>query len=108
MIVEINGYKEFNKYLVNKSNNIIIVYVYTEDIWCNKLNHILFPIFKENNNGNVIFLRVNADLQSNNDVLSKTDVTNFPIIRLYKDGNMFQEIYCTYPNISTIIKSLIN
>ena len=108
MIVEINGYKEFNKYLVNKSNNIIIVNIYTQESWCIKLNQILFPIFKDNNNGNVIFLTVNADLQSNTEVLSKTDVTNYPIVRLYKEGTMFQEIYSTYPNISTIIKSLIN
>jgi hypothetical protein len=108
MIVDINGYKEFNKYIVNKSNNIIITYIYTREVWCEKLNNTLFPIFKENNNGNVIFLKVDADVQANHEVLSKTDVTNYPIVRLYKEGNMFQEIYCTYPNISSIIKSLIN
>jgi thioredoxin-like negative regulator of GroEL len=108
MIVDINGYKEFNKYIVNKINNIIIVYFYTQESWCSNLNHILFPIFKDNNNGNVIFLTVNVDLHANHEILAKTDVTNYPIVRLYKEGNMFQEIYCTYPNISSIIKSLIN
>ena len=107
MFVDINGYKEFNKYLVNKSNNIIIVYIYTNESWCCRLNDTLLPVFKDNNNGNVIFLTVNSDLPVNQEILSKTDVTNFPIIRLYKEGSMFQEIYATYPNISSIIKSLI-
>ena len=46
--------------------------------------------------------------KSNQKLIDTEDITNYPIIRLYKQGNLFQEIYATYQNIDEIVNSLMN
>ena len=46
--------------------------------------------------------------KSNQSLIDSEDITNYPIIRLYKAGKMFQEIYVTHNNIEEIVLSLMN
>ena len=62
----------------------------------------------ENNNGNITILMVDFYKKSNQKLIDTEDITNYPIIRLYKQGNLFQEIYATYQNIDEIVNSLMN
>jgi len=102
----INGSKSFYRYM--KRDSIVLVYFYVDDFWNMDLSKRLFSVFEENNNGNITILLVDFYKKSNQSLVDSEDITNYPIIRLYKAGKMFQEIYVTHKNIDEIVLSLMN
>jgi len=102
----INGSKSFYRYM--KRDSIVLAYFYVDDFWNMDLSKRLFSVFEENNNGNITILLVDFYKKSNQSLVDSEDITNYPIIRLYKAGKMFQEIYVTHKNIDEIVLSLMN
>lgn len=102
----INGSKSFYRYM--KRDAIVLAYFYVDDFWNIDLSKRLFSVFEENNNGNINILLVDFYKKSNQSLIDSEDITNYPIIRLYKAGRMFQEIYVTHNNIEEIVLSLMN
>lgn len=102
----INGLKSFYRHM--KRDAIVLAYFYEDDFWNKDLTNRLFSVFEENNNGNITILLVDFYKKSNESLIESEDITNFPIIRLYKAGKMFQEIYVTDKNIERIVRSLMN
>ena len=102
---EIKNYKEFYDLVYNKKEYITLIYYFCEDDWCVKLNETIETIFDNNNNGNIIPRGLNI---KNSELITKVDLTNYPVCRLYKNSKMFQEIYCTHSNMETIISSLLS
>lgn len=98
--------KSFYKFM--KRDAIVLAYFYEEDFWSHDLNERLSNIFLNNNNGNITILLIDLSRKKNIDLINSEDITNYPIIRLYKSGKMFQEIYTTYTNIEEIVGSLLN
>jgi len=102
----INGSKSFYRFM--RRDAIVLAYFYVDDFWNNDISKKLFSVFEENNNGNINILLVDFFKKSNKSLEESEDITNYPIIRLYKAGKMFQEIYVTHRNIEEIVRSLIN
>ena len=102
---EIKNYKEFYDLVYNKKEYITLIYYFCEDDWCVELNKTIEKLFNNNNNGNIILRGLNI---KNSELVTKVDLTNYPVFRLYKDSKMFQEIYCTHSNMETIISSLLS
>jgi len=91
-----------------KRDAIVLAYFYVDDFWNMDTTKKLLSVFEENNNGNINILLVDFYKKSNQSLVDSEDITNFPIIRLYKAGKMFQEIYITHSNIDEIVRSLMN
>lgn len=102
----INGSKSFYRFM--KRDGIVLAYFYVDDFWNIDTTKKLLSVFEENNNGNINILLVDFYKKSNQSLVDSEDITNFPIIRLYKGGKMFQEIYTTHNNIDEIVRSLMN
>lgn len=102
----INGSKSFYRFM--KRDAIVLAYFYVDDFWNMDTTKKLLSVFEENNNGNINILLVDFYKKSNQSLVDSEDITNFPIIRLYKAGKMFQEIYITHGNIDEIVRSLMN
>jgi hypothetical protein len=102
----INGSKSFYRFM--KRDAIVLAYFYVDDFWNMDTTKKLLSVFEENNNGNINILLVDFYKKSNQSLVDSEDITNFPIIRLYKAGKMFQEIYITHSNIDEIVRSLMN
>jgi hypothetical protein len=102
----INGSKSFYRFM--KRDGIVLAYFYVDDFWNHNTTEKLKNVFLENNNGNITILMVDFYKKSNQNLIDTEDITNYPIIRLYKQGTLFQEIYATYSNIDEIVNSLMN
>ena len=102
----INGSKSFYRFM--KRDGIVLAYFYVDDFWNHNTTEKLKNVFLENNNGNITILMVDFYKKSNQNLIDTEDITNYPIIRLYKQGALFQEIYATYSNIDEIVNSLMN
>lgn len=107
-IKSIQNLKEFTKFLDNNYSSLIIVYFYETSDWFNELNEKMDKIFSSNCNGNTKILKIDLSKLSNKSIITECNVNCYPIIRLYKYSKMFQEIYCTYPNVEEIISSFLN
>lgn len=102
----VNGSKSFYRFM--KRDSVVLAYFYVDDFWNHNTTEKLKNVFAENNNGNITILMVDFYKKSNQKLIDTEDITNYPIIRLYKQGNLFQEIYATYQNIDEIVNSLMN
>lgn len=104
----ISSLKDFNKFIENNYSSLIIVYFYESEEWCNDITEKLDKVFQSNCNGNTKILKIDLGKLTNKSIISECGINSYPIVRLYKYSKMFQEIYCTYPNIEEIISSFLN
>ena len=88
----VNGSKSFYRFM--KRDGVVLAYFYVDDFGIIALKN-LKNVFAENNNGNITVLMVDFK-KSNQKLIDTEDITDYPIIRLYKQGNLFQEIYATF------------
>ena len=107
-VKSISSLKDFNKFIENNYSSLIIVYFYESVEWCEDLTDKLDKVFQGNCNGNTKILKIDLGKLSNKSIISECNINSYPIIRLYKYSNPFQEIYCTYPNVDEIISSFLN
>lgn len=107
-VKNIQNYKDLSKFLDNNYSSLIIAYFFETSEWCSDLNTKLDIQFSNNCNGNTKILKIDLSKLSNKSIITECEINSYPIIRLYKYSKMFQEIYCTYPNIDEIVSSFLN
>ena len=102
-IIDISSTKEFNKYIKNKSNYNVFCFITSESEWCTSLNNEMNDLTKDikNFNSGVIFTRVNVE---NNKLSYELEVASYPVVRIYKNGEVQDEIFCSYPNFLETMK----
>jgi len=101
-MLEIYNYKDLKKLLEYKRQYLTLIYFYCNDISYPEIEEI---INKKNYNNNVSIIKINCDCK---EILDNMYVTTSPIIRLYRDNTLTDEIYCSYNNIKDILTNLIN
>ena len=103
-IIDISSKRDLNKYINNnKSNYKTFCFITSEEGWCKKINDDIQSLTKNitNFNSGIIFTKAVIDKES----LSKDlEVATYPVIRIYKNGEIQDEIFCLYPDIIKTVK----
>lgn len=102
IMLEITTNKDIKRILEYKKHHLILIYFYCNDIQIPKIDEF---INKENYNNNIILIKINSDIK---EIINYLDITTVPIIRLYKNNELLDEIYCSYKNIDKILNNLGN
>jgi hypothetical protein len=103
-IIDISSKRDLNKYINNnKSNYKTFCFITSEKEWCKKFNDSINSLTSNitNFNSGVIFTRANVDKES---ISKDLEVATYPVIRIYKNGEIQEEIFCSYPNIIQTVK----
>jgi hypothetical protein len=103
-IIDISSQKDLNKYINNnKSNYKTFCFITSENDWCLEFNNQIKELTDKitNFNSGVIFTRVNVD---DKDLALDLEVATYPVIRIYKNGTIQDEIFCLYPNIIEMVR----
>lgn len=87
----------FNKLI--KQKNIVIVYFYSIDLESINININNNESYKDN------FLLI--DILKENKLVKDLNIKSAPLFRIYKKGNLIEEIFGTYENINSILKSYL-
>ena len=101
-MIEIYNYKDLKKLLEYKKQYLTLIYFYSKEIIYPEIEEIFD---KKNYNNNIAIIKINSDCKQ---ILDNMDVTTTPIIRLYRDSSLTDEIYCSYNNIKDILTTLTN
>lgn len=103
-IIDISSKRDLNKYINNnKSNYKTFCFITSEKDWCKSFNDEIQLLTKNitNFNSGIIFTRANID---NENLSKELEVATYPVVRIYKNGEIQDEIYCLYPNIIQTFK----
>ena len=103
-IIDISSKRDLNKYINNnKSNYKTFCFITSEKDWCIDLKEKIKTLTDTitNFNSGTIFTRVNVD---NEKLCYDLEIATYPVIRIYKNGEIQDEIFCLYPNIIETVK----
>lgn len=103
-IIDISSKRDLNKYINNnKSNYKTFCFITSDKDWCDKLNSEIISLTDSitNFNSGIIFTKANID---NDKLAQDLEIATYPVIRIYKNGKIQDEIYCLYPNIIQTVK----
>ena len=102
-IIDICNQKDFTKYVTNKSNYNVFCFITSSSSWCEELNKEINNLTKNisNFNSGTIFTRVNIDDEK---LAYNLEIASYPVVRIYKNGKVQDEIFCLYPNFIETIK----
>ena len=101
-MIELNNFKDVDKLLNDRYKYLTLIYIYDNDI---KYKNIDTYLKKENYNNNIKIVMINS---KHKNIMDNLDITTYPIIRIYKERNIIDEIFCSYDNIKEILKQWIN
>lgn len=99
---EIFNYKDLKKILELKQHYLVLIYIYSDSI---PYSNVESCLNKEHYNNNVTLLKINSNQKN---IMDKLDVTTYPIVLLYKNNELADEIYCSYNNIKTMLNNILS
>ena len=103
-IIDISSKRDLNKYINNnKSNYKTFCFITSEKDFCKSFNEKINSLTENitNFNGGIIFTKANID---KGNLSKELEVATYPVIRIYKNGEIQDEIFCLYPNIIKTVK----
>lgn len=80
-----------------KNNRVCVVYFTNSDF--NELNNKIDCLKQSIGESKIMFIDSNAEL----DLIDELNIKSVPLIHIYKNGKLIEEIFGTYTNICDII-----
>ena len=81
-----------------KNNRVCVVYFTNEDF--GELNNKISGIKNSIDKSNVLFIDTDKEVE----LIDELNIKSVPLVHIYKNGNLIEEIFGSYTNICDIIR----
>jgi hypothetical protein len=81
-----------------KNNRVCVVYFTNEDF--RELNNKIIGLKNSLDKSNFLFIDTDKEV----DLIEELNIKSVPLVRIYKNGNLIEEIFGSYTNICDIIR----
>ena len=101
--MELCKYKDLSLYL-EKKQRILLLYFYED--WCNSITEVVDAFFKTKYDLNKMYIKIKVSKSTQ--IINTLDIETYPIIKIYKKGTLFSQLYCNTKMLSKKLDEIYN